>query len=64
MLQGQITTKNCKSNKHQSCAGNYTGLGISISCQCKCHKKKGQVDRAAKLIDRTVPGVSQNVQEL
>ena len=40
-LQAEIKSKDCKSQKHKSCAGHWTGLGIEVVCDCECHEKVG-----------------------
>jgi hypothetical protein len=37
-------SKECKSNNHNDCNGQWIGLGFQIICDCKCgHNKKGTV---------------------
>jgi hypothetical protein len=64
-LQTEIKSKVCKSENHERCAGQWTGLGIEVSCECECHtENNGQVDQATKLIDQTVLEANQNAKAI
>jgi hypothetical protein len=43
----EYRSKDCKDNKHNKCAGKWTGLGIQVVCNCPCYhnKKEGSLGR-------------------
>lgn len=38
-----FTSRDCKTNEHQSCKSLWNGLGIIVNCNCECHKKAAAV---------------------
>jgi len=34
-----FTSRDCKTNEHQSCKSLWGGLGIIARCNCECHKR-------------------------
>ena len=73
-----FTSRECKTNKHQSCEREWNGFGIIVHCNCVCHKKIAVVshdltiqenrhrieEEALEKVGEPVPNTFSNIQSL